>query len=250
MITQISNFQFPISNRERLRNERGEASSFTVLFTALSVILLAFFILLNSIAVLDERRVRVALGSLSGSFGILPAGVSVGKDKGESIFPSTPPMVESEANIYQMIDRLERYIEKKNMGNDVSIQTEERGLKIILSDSILFVSGSAELSRKSFHLLDNICVLLNMTSKPLHIEGHTDNIPINTRKFPSNWELSTSRAISVLRYMVEKGDIAPNRLAAVGYGETCPLFPNNTTRNRVINRRVEIIMLSEEEGPG
>ncbi len=230
-----------------IRNERGAASSFTVLFTSLSVILLAFFILLNSIAVLDEKKVKAAWGSLLGSFGILPSGMNVGKDEGEWIFPSVAPMIESEGDIYMMIDRLEKYIEKDNMGDDVAIQTGARGLKIALSDKILFVSGSAELLSRSFHLLDKICVLLNMTSEPLHIEGHTDNIPINTRRFPSNWELSAARAISVLRYMAEKGGIAPNRLAAAGYGAARPLLPNNTPKDRTINRRVEIIMLAEDE---
>jgi len=77
------------------------------------------------------------------------------------------------------------------------------------------------------------------------VEGHTDNVPINTREFPSNWELSTARALSVLRYLEEVHSVEPTRLSARGYGEHAPIFPNDTVQNRARNRRVNLLILFE-----
>jgi chemotaxis protein MotB len=81
---------------------------------------------------------------------------------------------------------------------------------------------------------------------PIRVEGHTDNVPIHTKRFPSNWELSTIRAVNVLKYFANEGRIDPRRLSAVGYGESKPLVANNSPRDRAKNRRVEIVLLKED----
>jgi len=91
--------------------------------------------------------------------------------------------------------------------------------------------------------LDKIAPLLIESHRHIRIEGHTDNLPINTRDFPSNWELSTARAVNVVKYLIEKHNFSPYILSAAGYGEYRPIAPNDSARNRALNRRVDIIIL-------
>ena len=94
--------------------------------------------------------------------------------------------------------------------------------------------------------MDKVAAVIQNIRNPVRIEGHTDNVPIATRRFPSNWELSTARAVQVLKYFIAAGEIDPSRLSAVGYGEAKPVLPNNTPENRTKNRRVEIVLVTED----
>jgi chemotaxis protein MotB len=111
-------------------------------------------------------------------------------------------------------------------------------------EGALFDSGKADLKSEAIRLLDKIAPVLKQSQRPIRVEGHTDNVPIHTKEFPSNWELSTARAVNVLRYLVEKHEIPPQIISAAGYGEYHPIVPNDTAQNRSRNRRVEIIILS------
>ncbi|RMD71483.1 MAG: flagellar motor protein MotD [Gammaproteobacteria bacterium] len=119
-------------------------------------------------------------------------------------------------------------------------------VEVEIKDRILFPSGSAELAPKALPVLEQIAEILKRFPNPIQVEGHTDNRPIHTRIFPSNWELSAARAASVVRFFVEKG-IAPERLAAVGYGEYRPVADNSTPEGRQQNRRVVLVILANLE---
>ena len=115
---------------------------------------------------------------------------------------------------------------------------------INIDNSILFDSGKADLKSGVIHSLSKIATALqNYPDNALQIEGHTDDVPINTVKFPSNWELSAARALAVVRYFAEQTDLDPRRLSGVGFGEYHPLVPNDTPENRRLNRRVDIVIL-------
>ena len=88
--------------------------------------------------------------------------------------------------------------------------------------------------------------MIQKTSNHVRVEGHTDNVPINTKRFPSNWELSTSRAVNVIKYFIRQRKVKPQRLSAVGYGESKPVFSNDTPENRARNRRVEIVIVTKD----
>ena len=96
-------------------------------------------------------------------------------------------------------------------------------------------------------MLNQIAKAIKKVSKPVRVEGHTDNVPIQTRRFPSNWELSVARAVNVVKYFAEVSNIDPHRLSAVGYGESRPIIANDTASNRVQNRRVEILLITEDK---
>ena len=115
-----------------------------------------------------------------------------------------------------------------------------------LSDHTLFEVGVATISQQAIPLLKKVGDIIARTSVDVRIEGHTDDLPIKTAQFPSNWELSTARAVKVLRYFIETGGIVNQRLSAVGCGEFQPMVPNDSPAHRARNRRVEIIFLKPD----
>ena len=136
---------------------------------------------------------------------------------------------------------------KKLSGNDalqknISVVTDERGIVIRIMDQAFFDEGKAELKDRAKQTLDSIAPVIGTISNPIRVEGHTDNTPIATAEFRSNWELSVRRATEVVRYFIEKHDLTPMRISAVGYSEYHPLAPNDTPENRSRNRRIEIIV--------
>jgi chemotaxis protein MotB len=121
------------------------------------------------------------------------------------------------------------------------------GLVVSVKDSILFTPGSAELSPEAGQTLDRVIEELKTSLGPMlhsiRVEGHTDDTPIRTAKFPSNWELSTARATNIVRYMVSRAAFPPERLSAAGYAEFKPLGDNSTIEGKQKNRRVDIVVL-------
>jgi chemotaxis protein MotB len=130
---------------------------------------------------------------------------------------------------------------------NVNLSLENRGLIIrIQSEGILFDSGSAQVRTEIMPLLDIIAKSLKFYVGMVIIEGHTDNIPISTLAYPSNWELSTARASSVLKYWLDKKLVAAENVMAAGFADTQPMLTNNTDEGRAKNRRVEILVLNKE----
>jgi chemotaxis protein MotB len=137
---------------------------------------------------------------------------------------------------------LEQLVEKIESMPETSVIRSETGLVISLGDAVLFESGKAEINPKGFPVLDNIVGTVRNIPDRIHVEGHTDDDPIHTEKFASNWELSTARAVNVVKYFIETGKIEPRRLSAIGYGESRPRFANDTPAHKARNRRVEIVV--------
>jgi chemotaxis protein MotB len=140
-------------------------------------------------------------------------------------------------------ERLESYAAKHGFSNSVKVAIEPKGLVIrVLTDDLLFPSGQASLDNRAHGLLGEIAELLNVDSThPLDVEGNTDNVPIHSSQFPSNWELSTARASTVVRFLIEHG-VTPRRLTATGNADQHPLASDATAAGRARNRRVEIVM--------
>lgn len=131
------------------------------------------------------------------------------------------------------------------LGQGLDFRLEGRGLVVtVLSDAVLFAPASGSIEKDGFAMLDVVVAALKLIPNDVVIEGHTDSRPISTDKFPSNWELSTARATSVLRYFAAAG-VPADRLAAVGYGETHPVADNTTPEGQARNRRVEIVILTD-----
>lgn len=150
----------------------------------------------------------------------------------------------------EQFEALKKQLEGKLSGqiarDEISLRMKDGGLVIILSDTILFDSGKAEIKTSAYSVLDKIAALIKkeVPDKDIGVAGHTDNVPIKLSGWKSNWELSTARATNVLHYLVKKG-VSPERLSATGYGEHRPIDTNATAAGRAKNRRVEIMILPE-----
>jgi chemotaxis protein MotB len=145
--------------------------------------------------------------------------------------------------------KLDRYARQHGLAKQVSTTIAQRGLVIrLLTDRVLFDSGAADLKRESGPLLSQIARLLKIDAMhPITVEGHTDPLPIKSMRFPSNWELSTARASSVVRSLIERG-LLPRRLTAAGYAALHPIASNSTAEGRSRNRRVEIVLIRLRQG--
>ncbi len=140
--------------------------------------------------------------------------------------------------------KMDAYAKAHGFGDKVQTIIERRGLVVrVLTDNLLFASGSATLKPGADQLLDEVAQLLNLDpSHPITVEGHTDNQPIATAQFPSNWELSTTRATNVVRFLISRS-VSAYRLGAVGYADLHPIASNATAAGRAENRRVEIVLM-------
>jgi chemotaxis protein MotB len=134
------------------------------------------------------------------------------------------------------------------LGKTLQLRQTPRGLMLSLQDKLLFKAGEATLTPAAQQALKAIALPLSKVKGAIRIEGHTDNSPIHSALYPSNWELSTARATVLLRYLVEQGGLAPQQLTASGYGEYRPLAQNSTIGGKQKNRRVDILILSEAAG--
>ncbi len=142
---------------------------------------------------------------------------------------------------------LENTLSKEIQDKQVKLEMMEKGLVITVVGDVLFDSGKAKVRPQSFPILDKVATVLkdNVPELNVGIEGHTDNQPIKHSGWKSNWELSTTRALSVLHYLVSEKGISPERISAIGYGEFRPVASNSTKEGRQLNRRVEIVILPQ-----
>lgn len=145
---------------------------------------------------------------------------------------------------HKTVDELIQELNTKLAENSsVKLVKDERGLIVRMNDSILFDEGSAIIKKNASNTLNEIINVLTTVDNKILVEGHTDSTPINTNTYPSNWELSTARATNIIGYIIRTGKIPPQRLSAAGYGEYMPIADNTSSGGRLLNRRVDIIIL-------
>jgi len=216
----------------------------TMLFTSLMLILLTFFIVLCSMGVQDEKKQRLALNSLLGSFGILSGGASPYKDTGsKDMLPQSVPMSEDAIEA----KKVRAVLSKKGHINGMGVSEGSLGVTITLKSNILFEPSNDQLLLQSRELLDALSNMLLEVKNRIVISGHTDSIPIEGEPYYSNWALSSARAMSVLNYLGERG-VPYERMAAYGLGAQRPITYNSTEYGRSLNRRVEINIIGGVPG--
>jgi len=216
--------------KEKNESKQGTPLWMTTFGDSMSL-LLTFFVMLFSVTALNETKVRQGLGSLKGALG----GIAEGTMK-ESVVPQEGDQMQKIAK------EMEEYIASQGLGEEISVTSSPERITINLKSPILFDLGKDNLKESALPVLDKIASLIKDIPNEINVEGHTDNLPIHTERFPSNWELSAARAISVANYLIQKG-ISPERIGVIGYADTRPLFPNDTAEHRALNRRVEILIL-------
>lgn len=219
-------------------NPQTDTDGWQIVYTGFILILLCFFIMLTSFASLERSRITQFVQSFANAVSVFDGGRSL--EPGKTIINADAMVVDKEDPIALLFEKV-RHFGKQSGLDSVSIQRSERGVIMTLADNTLFESGEAELSMSSHALLKKIGMIVNSTHARVDIQGHTDDRPIRTHAFPSNWELSTARAVNVLRYLIADAGVSPHRLSAVGLSKYHPLAPNISAENRARNRRVEII---------
>jgi len=243
------------SNKKKSGKEVS-AAGWESIYCSLVLILVAFFALLVSYSTIDGSKVtnfkRGYKGSLSqysrdlSANGMLENPIYTG---GTGIQPSISGITEAEkASIASVMQSLKEYYKKMGLGESVNIDWTHEGFKVNFATNILFAPGLSIVNREAYPYLDQIITIALKNPFFIRIEGHTDDIPINTPEFPSNWELSTARSVNVLRYFI-KNKIPAERLAAVGFSQYHPVKSNDTPEGRQENRRVEIyFQLQKKQG--
>jgi chemotaxis protein MotB len=208
-------------------------------------LLLCLFIALFAMAQAGKQAALEYAHAFAKAFGmrLVPFQESLPKQiLPQPVVPRSEP-TEKGRRIQRQIRELEEMLKRMGLEGEFKVSYEVIGIRLILQEKILFPSGSAEIKPETYPILDKLYEILKDLPNPVEVEGHTDSIPISTEKFPSNWELSTARASSIVRYFIAKG-INPERLKASGYADTKPIASNTTPEGRAQNRRVEVVILN------
>jgi chemotaxis protein MotB len=227
-----------MGKRKKKKNDNDSGADIGMVMTvSLFLILLTFFILLNSIAVLDDNRTRLAIGSLIGAFGGLPGGLSP-MESGKSVLPPSAPMIEEELTIEQLMSYVKRDI--KELAGDIKLEVIGDQKRIIINEAGLFIENGFTIKPSIQPLLNKLGRVINKGSFPVEIAGYTDNVIHPEKGYRSNWEMSSIMALKVLKYFVSQCGVIPNRLTAYGCGSNHPIASNESIQSRAQNRRVEI----------
>jgi len=230
-------------------DQKGGEARWLTTFNDLMTLLLTFFVLIFATSSLDFEKIKTFQGAFQSAVGVLEGGKRTGVTViGPAVDLSVQGEVSEEEEVEGKAEEIDHFIKTISAEPGVRAAHTKEGVVITLENTILFESGVADINPDAFPLLDRIINMINKIPNPVRVEGHTDNIPIHTERFPSNWELSIARAVNVVRYFIERGGVPPQRLSAVGYGESRPIFPNDTPEHRARNRRVEIVLVTEGKG--
>ena len=202
-------------------------------------LLMVFFIMMYTISTVNADKFRALAENLGMVLtGSPPAGII---EEGTN---STVPELTGEAkHLADLQQALNEFIAREELGEQVTVNLEERGLVVRFQTTVLFARGSADLTPEARRIIDRVGDRLNDLPNYIRVEGHTCDLPINTPQYPSNWELSTARATNVLQELISSCNISPERLSAIGYGEYRPRVPNINESSRQMNRRIDIVIL-------
>ena len=234
-------------------------------FNDMVTLLMVFFVLLFAMGTIDVSKVKHFQSAMQSALGVLQEGqqtsVSIVEDDrvtGPGTDQDAGRQVQGGADERDHVaatqgrtptpsELIKSMVVALDNQHGIDAVYTPQGLLITLEDHLLFELGKADINQQGFPVLAHVSAVLQKVDWPLRVEGHTDNLPINTQQFPSNWELSTARAVAVVKYFIAHGGIAAPRLSAVGYGEAKPRSANDSPANRARNRRVEIVVEMNKE---
>jgi chemotaxis protein MotB len=241
-----------MAERKKKPSEEMGTPAYMVTWGDMCTLMLCFFVFLLSMSHIDPYRFSVAASSFMNAFsGVLEQlpQVLITKD---ITMPKMGGDEQDKKIAVEAAYQMRQELKKEDLDESVKVQVTDKGIAIKIANPICFDEGRAELKLQFYEVLQGLkaIVLTKMPEAEIRVEGHTDDTPIRTPEFPSNWELSTSRALHVVKYMKDALGVDPRRLSAVGYGEYRPVAPNDTPENRQKNRRIEMyIEYLEKRGP-
>ncbi|GAB3792051.1 flagellar motor protein MotS [Virgibacillus kimchii] len=252
-----------MKRREIKKRKKSGAPKWMVTYSDMVTLILVFFILLFSMSQIDLVKFEAISESFQNRMilDFYPSAVPAeyptehtsieerGRDTNEF---ETPTQLRDNTDrdereeidsLTSLMEEVESYLEKNELHQVISANRTERGVVLVLQESILFESAEAEILDTGKPFLSKIGSLLHDLPNSVKVEGHTDSRPISNYRYPSNWELSGARASSVIRYLIEENEFDESRFSAAGYADTRPAVPNDSPQNWSQNRRVEIVIM-------
>lgn len=240
------------------------APAFMNTYGDMMTLLLVFFVLLFSMSTIDVEKYKAFVSSFAGGEGvldgetILESQILLGNGMNQYPEIEKPPVdpvdkqQEDQGNrkaIEEMAEEIREYFIKHDLDQKLEVGSNGEYISIKFDDILLFDTGKANLKPGAIPVLDKVGIMLaEYLQNPelrLGFEGHTDNVPINTAQFPSNWELSAARAIAVAKFYIEEMNFNPGQISTEGFGQHVPIESNESDQGRAANRRVEIKIISE-----
>lgn len=244
----------------RTLEESDNADRWLVSYADFITLLFAFFVVMYAISSINEGKYRVLSDTLIAAFKTPPKAtepVQIGEPQTDKISDAQtaigvpkpirvePPKADSKNSRMALIAKTVEKSLRPLINQDlIKVSHNQFWVEVEMNTNILFSSGSAELEEEGIGPLRQLARVLQRLPNPIEVEGHTDNLPIKTPVFPSNWELSAARAASVVHLFAKQG-VSPQQLSATGYGEFRPKASNNTIAGRRENRRVSVIILAD-----
>ncbi|TQS75440.1 flagellar motor protein MotB [Ornithinibacillus gellani] len=251
-----------MKRREIKRSKQSGAPKWMVTYSDMVTLILVFFILLFSMSQIDLVKFQAITDSFRNRmiFDFYPSSVPMENPSESTYHPENghlanefelPPLDEgkkhldgdTDDSLTGLMQDVDAYLDEHDLNQVISASRTERGVVLVLEESILFDSGEAVILDSGKPFLNKIGALLMEIPNHVKVEGHTDSKPMQSYRYPSNWELSGARAGSVVRYLIQEYQFDMKRFSIVGYGETKPVMPNTNSENMKKNRRVEIVIL-------
>lgn len=243
-----------MARKKKVSQDAIKADGWLATYADTITLLLTFFVLLYSMATIDNEKIK----QLSTAFRTFMSGEEGATLMQYDLYDGEVPLIGGETSDpvqggegiteqEKIYNDIKNFVESNNLSEVVEIIDDERGVAMQLKSNILFETSSSNLKEDSKIILKKINSIISSLENPILVEGHTDNRPINTDRFPSNWELSADRAVNVVRYFVEVLGEDPERFSATGYAEFKPVAPNNNYENMAKNRRVDILIVTSEK---
>lgn len=224
--------------------EGGEA--WLLPYSDLMTLLLAVFIVLFAVSQVNEEKAQMMAGAFTDQMMTQRFADAKVTAQGQTQNSTTGGAITEEQQMEELKAELDAKLKSENLTASVTTRIDERGLVVSLSNAIIFDPGSAEIKSENVNVLLEIADMVSIMDNYIRIEGHTDNVPMNSSQYPSNWDLSVARAANVVRLLTTESKITPDRLIAVGYGEYRPVADNSTNEGRAMNRRIDIIVMSSQ----
>jgi len=259
-----------MAKRHKKHEKEPNHERWLISYADFITLLFAVFVTLYAMSQTDKKKMDSLVASLRESFGYYKTGASsekmnVVESTDLRVIPSirqqvlTPGLRNTGKEQHQGYTHasmkdfreiktvIDNNLQKYGAQNKVSVDVTKRGLVVTLKEAGFFDSGDATVKPESLPLLAMVAASLSNYSNPVRIEGNTDNVPISTGMYRSNWELSTARATNIIHYLIEKYHLRPEKISAVGYGEFRPVADNRTDAGRTKNRRVDIVLLAQDK---
>jgi chemotaxis protein MotB len=248
-----------MARRKKKPEEHENHERWLVSYADFITLLFAFFTSMYAISTVNEGKYKALSESLQSAFatptissvgaifsGAGTGGLGSGMGEVPRVEEGKPPKISDRfrQNFSPDYRRISKAIARLKGKTGLTLMLEERGIVVRLSQLMLFKGGTSEFRSGAYEALDEIAAAIKGTARAIKIEGHTDNIPAQSDMYPTNWDLSSARALMVLKYLLRSHSFDPTRLSASGYGEFRPIASNDTLRGRSKNRRVDIVLLN------